>query len=158
MEMSNLGSRHLGFFKGLRFSGTSGMNKQGLLAPTVFRTATGTGNEVRLFFACASVTLGFLPLQRPSLVRQTEQFDVLATTGVLGEYFINLLIDFQCFHLKNNFLFLFFVNLELLGYFCFIFGFFTHYGMRLQIRVARKIAGPITICALTKGADACLVL
>ena len=29
---------------------------------------------------------------------------------------------------------------------------------RLQIRVARKIAGPMTICALTKEADACRVL
>ena len=29
---------------------------------------------------------------------------------------------------------------------------------RLQIRVVRKIAGPITICALTKEADACHVL
>ena len=33
--MSNLGSRHLGFFKGLRFSGTSGMNKS--LPPHVLR-------------------------------------------------------------------------------------------------------------------------
>ena len=29
---------------------------------------------------------------------------------------------------------------------------------RLYIRVARKIAGPMTICALTKVADACRVL
>ena len=58
---------------------------------------------------------------------------VVWRTGDYGSFrwvFFNLLLDFYCFHLKNNFLFLFFINLdqfslELVWYFCFIYAFFT---------------------------------
>ena len=54
----------------------------------------GTGNEVKHFCAYASVAFAVLPPLRASLVRQTEYFDVLPTTGVFGECFLNILIDF----------------------------------------------------------------
>ena len=58
---------------------------------------------------------------------------VVWRTGDYGSFrwvFFNLLLDFHCFHLENNFLFLFFINLhqfslELVWYFCFIYAFFT---------------------------------
>ena len=34
----------------------------------------------------------------------------------------------------------------------------THYGMALIEKRPRKTVGPLTICALTKGADPCRVL
>ena len=35
---------------------------------------------------------------------------------------------------------------------------YTHYGMALIEKRPRKTVGPLTICALTKGADPCRVL